>query len=353
MRFFFTLLIAFLTFSFGNGQNQTSFKDKKRITNEKLLSQSQSRVKMAAERPTRGKDLQEPNNSAVYLLQDAKLPVMPTGIFFETPATMKTPGVAVGSSIFYGYRLHDRSFYSFSADDPASATMINKFTDGDNVISGGELVNGDYYLTSCDDINNPANLIRLSTETWEVVSSIPVQQHALDMAYDYSTQIMYGITDSGTGSLLYTINLTAKATTSVGQLPVRFVGIAVHLNGTLFGVSITGDLYTINKTTGALNLVGATGISPLVGENGYYTQSIGFDHNTGKLYWAFVISSLEESGFYEIDITTGAATRKGFIGTGIQICALGAPYYSHPNIPAAPTGFTITPGVDGALSATL
>jgi hypothetical protein len=354
MKFFFTLLIAFLTFSFGNGQNQTPFKDKKRVTNEKLLSQSQSWVKMAPERPATGKDLQKPNNSAVHLLQqNAELPVTTTGMFFETPVTMKSPSAATGSNILYGYRLNDQSFYSFSADNPESATVIKAFTDGANKISAGELVNGDYYLTSCSAIGNPANLLRLSTETWEVVSSIPVQQHALDMAYSYSTQTMYAITSSGEGSLLYTINLTTGASAPIEQLPVRFVGITVHLNGTLFGISVKGDLYTINKTTGALSLVGATGISPLVGENNSFTQSIGFDHNTGELYWAFVISSVEESGLYEVNTTTGEAIRKGFIGTGMQLIALGAPYYSYSNIPAIPTNFTITPEANGALSATL
>jgi hypothetical protein len=354
MRIFITLLVVFLTFSFANGQHQTSF-NKKRIYSEKHLNQSPNPVKMVQEKPAMGKELQKSNISAIHL-QNAKPSVTTSGIFFESPATMKNSSIAAGDNILYGYRLSNKSFYSFSADDPTTVTLMDIFTDGDNTISAGELVDGDYYLTTCNMTTggNPANLVRLSTETWEAVSSVPVQQHAVDMAYDYSTKTMYGITASGTGSLLFTINPTNGAVTSIGQLPSRFVSIAAQLNGTLFGISITGDLYTINTTTGASSLVGATGISPLTGTDGYFTQSIGFDHNTGKLYWAFIIASLEESGLYEVNTATGQATRKGFIGpNGMQLLALAAPYYSYPNIPAAPSGFTITPDANGALSATL
>ncbi|MDR0412617.1 MAG: choice-of-anchor J domain-containing protein [Dysgonamonadaceae bacterium] len=316
-----------------NGQNRVSFKNKKQATQASLAPE---------------REPQKPDHPALQV-RNAKSPVSAAGLFFDSPA------VTTATAVLYGYRMMNESFYSFSADNPANATPVKEFTDDSYTISAGELVNGDFYLTSCD-LNTggqPANLVRLSTETWTVVSTVPVEQHALDMAYDHSTKTMYAITASGTGSLLYTINLTTGTTGRAVQLPMRFVGISVHLNGTLYGISVTGSLYTINKEDGSVRLIGATGISPLVGEGSSNTQSIGFDHNSGQLYWAFVVNGAETSGLYEVNIATGAATGKGYIGTGMQLIALGVPYYASTNIPAMPTGLTVRSNAGEPLSATL
>ncbi|MDR1437150.1 MAG: choice-of-anchor J domain-containing protein, partial [Candidatus Symbiothrix sp.] len=349
------LLFALFAFSLTNGQNRHSFEKKERIFGEEFQGRRPAFVNRLPEKPD-GKELQKSNDWAIQV-KDVKLPAINEKLFFESPVMMQNrqSSLAAGNDILYGYHLPTQSFLSFSIDDPAQPTTLFTFTDGDNTVSAGELVNGDFYLTTCNLFagGNPANLVRLSTETGEVVSSVPVQQHALDMAYDYSTRTMYGITSSGTGSILFTIHLTTGATVLTAQLPVRFVGIAVHLNGTMYGISIDGDLYTINKSDGALALTGATGISPLVGEDSYFTQSIGFNHHTGKLYWAYILSSLTDSGLYEVNTTTGTATRKGFIGSGMQIIALSAPYYADPNIPSAPAGFTVTTGAGETPSAVL
>jgi hypothetical protein len=275
--------------------------------------------------------------------------------------TEVSPQKLTGNNLLYGYRLSPsaiRGFVVFSADNPAEVSVLSPYADGTNNISAGELVNGDFFLATYNggeggSTTFPQNLIRVSTDTWEVVDTRPLVQHIADMAYDYTTRTLFGIVNSASTSSLVKIDIETGEETLVTRLDQQFIGIAVHTNGTMYAISITGNLYTVNLTTGAGTLIGSTELSPASG-TGYFLQSIGFDHHTGKLYWAFVKeANLSDSRLYEVDITTGTATEKGLIGAGSEIVALGSLHYSSPNIPATPTGFSIIPQLGETFAATL
>lgn len=81
----------------------------------------------------------------------------------------------------------------------------------------------------------------------------------------------------------------------------KWHGIAFDAQNQLWVLTFGGALNQVDKTTGAMTLVGQTGIKPT--ENG----SAAFDMLTGKLYWA--VKNAEGSAVYEVNTTTAEATK--------------------------------------------
>ncbi|MDR2057988.1 MAG: choice-of-anchor J domain-containing protein [Dysgonamonadaceae bacterium] len=335
------LLITLLTINAGYGQNQ-DFLSKKQTAHERSLKNLPETIK-----PDRAGQMNREDTKNADLQQvkgkngDGKLQV-------DAPI----------EETLYGYRTYPSDgmgFVSFPSDNPVSVNQINTFREINylenayNMFDSGEFMKGDIYLTSYYNYlgsQYPQNLLRIATDTWEVVSTVPIAWSMSDMAYDYSTETMYGIISSSL-TALFTINTKTAELNLVCTIDLDILAFAIDVDGIFYGVTLDGNLYTINKTTGAATWVGSTGLTP-----GNFFQSMAFDHNTGKLYWAF-ISSVSDGGLYEINKTTGAATFKGLIGTSSELIALHAPYYTNFNIPLSPSGFSVTPGADGTLSATL
>jgi hypothetical protein len=92
------------------------------------------------------------------------------------------------------------------------------------------------------------------------------------LAYDQGTGTMYGITGgngSGAGASgnLVTINLTTGAATTVGSVGFNAGSLEFGPDGNLYAGSTDGlgNLYRINKTNGAATLVGVTGFNNVTG----------------------------------------------------------------------------------------
>ena len=169
----------------------------------------------------------------------------------------------------------------------------------------------------------------IDAATGNLIEEIPGTCDLLfqDMAYDYSQNIMYGISFNN----LYEIDLWSGIPTLVtpisGLTPdyILFT-LAVNLEGEMFTVesehptaTTSGRFYKINKTTGAATFVGFTG------KGVDFTQSMGFDHNNNILYWAQIYSDTD-ANFMSIDTTTGKATL--LYSSGNQVTGLHIPYYS-------------------------
>lgn len=99
-------------------------------------------------------------------------------------------------------------------------------------------------------------------------------------------------------------------------------GLAFNVAGVLYGISQsnpaqgstpTTRLYTIDQTTGAVTLVGDTGLS------GFGLGGVAFDAS-GNLY-AALSTTVSPSFLYKIDASTGAATLIGNIGFN-SVCGL-------------------------------
>ena len=113
----------------------------------------------------------------------------------------------------------------------------------------------------------------------------------------------YGCEYSTSSSNIWTIDETTGAMTLVGASGIGLNGLAYDDNtGILYGCSLT-SLYTVDQTTGAATLVGA------MGNPGAAMIGLGCD-NDGNLYG----EDLGDDSLYSIDPTTGAATLIGSFG---------------------------------------
>ncbi|MBR4636484.1 MAG: DUF2436 domain-containing protein [Clostridia bacterium] len=152
---------------------------------------------------------------------------------------------------------------------------------------------------------------------------------ALDMAYNYANQTMYLLAqDNDTyNMLLFTVDLETGAVSECGQLSIPSGGILALTcdgEGNLYGLgysSTSAGFYGIDVETLECTLIGETGV-PM-----NYVQSMHYDMNTGRLFWAQIFST-SSNGLYEIDPETGAAELLGTIGeNGMEVTGLYTIYY--------------------------
>lgn len=173
-----------------------------------------------------------------------------------------------------------------------------------------------------------------------------------DMTFDYSTQTMYAIGNPGGGSVSYLLSVDLsngeiKSQISLGEI---FCTLACSYDGQLYAIKgDDGYLYKIDKATGNKTEIGYTYEEP---EYAYF-QTMEFDHNTGKLYWAG--NNIYEEGFLAVvDPTTGNSERTGYLYNNAQIVGMYIPFEKVDNgAPAAVQNLVATPAADGSMQATI
>ena len=139
--------------------------------------------------------------------------------------------------------------------------------------------------------------------------------------------IVYVIGDSGQFG---TVNLSSGTFTAIGPgLPVGTGGLAPGPGGSLLSLGFNGNLNAINRSTGALSVVGATGL----GDCSLPTSPCGSNSpnilgNLGSKLYATDLAN----NFYSVNATNGAATLIGASG----IPAL--PHIPHSPVAGDPDG---------------
>ena len=224
-----------------------------------------------------------------------------------------------------------------------------------------------YYVTTEDLTSGGAgDIFIIDLETGERTDLASLAEAGLpnkiaDMTYDYSTNTMYAVSGQmgGSGapgtSSLYTMNLESGAMQKVADLPNFFFSLACSYDGQLYGVAKYGDFYKIDKTTGGVTRVGATGINPTG------IASMEFDHTNKALYWAVndLQPTSEASYLCMINVETGVATVIGEPGSNrespdAQLAGLYIPFSaSADGTPQAVADLSIVPDATGACKAVL
>lgn len=245
---------------------------------------------------------------------------------------------------------------SFPFDNGSQLTAITSFGDYEHNVTAAAYANGFYYVerTVLDGtLEIPSDLVRYDIDSGELTTVGDLtgySSHINDMTYDYSANKMYAISTPGdANTALYTIDTETASSEKLADLDRRFFTLASTYGGQLYGISFDGDLCKINKTTGEVTLVGATGYHPT------YFQSMEFDHSDGNLYWAASLSDVDtDGGLARVDTLTGKAELIGEIGDGAQIAGLYIPFSAaRPDAPAAVGNFQAVPADEGKYSATL
>lgn len=158
-------------------------------------------------------------------------------------------------------------------------------------------------------------------DTWEMIRTEDVSNrpdlYCFDVDTDPITNQVYGIAYNSdySGYVLNTIDYSALTSKTIGKLDRYFLGFAINSKGSMYGISNSGTLCKISRTTGAVTEVGPTGVYPT------YLQSAAFDRNTDKLYWAASFES-SPSALYEVDTLTAQLTKVSDFPDGEEIVCL-------------------------------
>ena len=190
--------------------------------------------------------------------------------------------------------------------DGSAATPV--FLNSHKVPKCAVYVDGKYYtVTKMSSVYGTEvdNTVYDAT-TWEVLRSNEyggeVTTVADDFAYDPTTGKVYGNFEDGKGGRALGIyNLETFKCEQIAALNRQWNGCGITLDGELYAVGYDGNLYNVDKTTGAERKVGSTGLAPK------YESSATVDPKTGKFYYA--LNNDSQSAIYEIDVNTAKATK--------------------------------------------
>ncbi|MCQ2318345.1 MAG: choice-of-anchor J domain-containing protein [Bacteroidales bacterium] len=217
----------------------------------------------------------------------------------------------------YGYAIPS-GLCVMDIDNPLGATLLNANTS----LYAGEIVDGVIY-----GYDSSGNFVTIDPATGAILTSVYVGEGIRELAYDYTTNTMYG--SSTSGNTLYTIDLATGAYTAVGTMSnvSAVAGLVCDLNGQLYAMAFTtGDLYMVDKTNASMTYVGNTGRTPA------YVQSAAIDYETGVCYWAY--SDASNDDLYTVNLATAQAS---FVCSFVESCGLCFPHAGAP-VPPAPVG---------------
>ena len=228
-----------------------------------------------------------------------------------------------------GYNAYDPSAVlpegpvSFYENDPTTMTSLAATTSADFLCAGTAGNNGVWYALQyiASGGHQPMYTINPGTGALTSLGTTNCPESMNGMTWDPTTDTYYGIS----GTTLYTIDVTTGVCTSIGSVPAStYITLACSPTGQLYTIDITsGNFDAVDKTNGALTVVGSLGFSAS------YAQDMAFDQNSGILYWAALNVTAGNAGQWRIiDPTNGSSTLVGTLGTGTgaELCALYLPW---------------------------
>lgn len=183
--------------------------------------------------------------------------------------------------------------------DPANST-VGQATNGAYTVRAGEYFDGYYYVV--DDLNNFMRIDADSVDSYTVLGTN--DKRVVDLAFDYTTGTMYGLTlsykawNSETSQQeqiypeLVKIDLTTGALTTVCTLDTAGAfTLAADKDGKLYTAGSTSTsanaiLYQIDTASGACTqLTEVEGAVPYTDQNGAYNSQLSYDFGTDRLYF--------------------------------------------------------------------
>lgn len=248
----------------------------------------------------------------------------------------------------------DYGIYSFTAGKGFKVNSVKP--NGDMSTSSAVYANGFYYTWRAEIYFGQVLYIlglKYNAETWEVVDQFEPEHtfqnvpYSSSIAYDSKEDKIYAITFNAdaTGYALSSMNEDASFS-SVANIERPLFTLAFDPEGQLFGLSPEGDLYKVNKQDGTMEKVGSTNKAPK------YAQSMTFDPNTGKLYWAFINDT--EAALYEVNPTTASVYKidnmpnmEEFVGLFVKSQKVAEA------APAAVTELKFEPSAEGSATGTV
>lgn len=210
-----------------------------------------------------------------------------------------------------GYRWDaygNAGFMTFGSNNPEAAGFRVEVTPNDALVIAGDCVNGTFYGFTATWWGESREFVEIDADSWTVTRTVEnTDDYVLDMAYDYAGEVMYCIAAVGADTYFGTVDLSTGIVDYVAAFDVVMRSLACDLDGRLYAVDADGQLYKVAPETAEITLVGNTGAGSVS-----YLQSMAFDHNTGRLFWAHT-NAFTSGELLELDPATGASTRLGTV----------------------------------------
>lgn len=180
-------------------------------------------------------------------------------------------------------------------------------------------------------------------KTWETISEPRTMDgHMISIcsAFDPTTYRTYGVyygDDFNSETWNFgIIDYDEEKTTKLSEISNICIAMICTDDGQLYGITIDGCLNKIDKNTGAFTKIGDTGVSVKA-----ILQSAVYDKNSGKMYWA-AMTSTNQAVLYDVDLTTGEATKVCDFLNREEPVALYIPEKFGNDCPAEPTNLSLT-----------
>ncbi len=261
----------------------------------------------------------------------------------------------------------------FSANREDMSGIRNETFDSSNIYYSAEFVNG--YLIGQNAASGDIELITPAGTYWETRTIIdnnteigdPGSKVIYDMALDhsgkykdnldpYNNQMIgddallgvgwyYAGDENNDGhddgrSCLFQLKISNSnnyyTIEEIGEIQGVTAGFemltfGITTEGDMYGIATDGYLYSIEITGQMWNDIAVTatpiadtGISNITGGNPNVIQSMGYDHNTGTMYWYAHVQTLVGNAYnhfnmtYKVDLETAELTEVGSLGAGGQ-----------------------------------
>lgn len=261
-------------------------------------------------------------------------------------------------SPIYGYQMGDEKgnygFVSFTVDDWTHINVEKKKYITDPQICAAEYFDGKLYayLVEADDYGNlyPYSYDIYDADTYNRLDTKdPIPYYMHDMAYDYTTNTMYGLVESEEN-----IEKLAKANLCVIDMETGKYKVIGHVGNTLKGGALVtlacnskGELYAMSEYRCFYKIDKNTGAATQIGEQHKLAvdntlQSMTFDPSD-RLYWAQ--QTPDYGWFTTIDYTTGVPTKLGTLGENAQITGLHFKREVNRNLPEKVSSLTAVTSV--------
>ena len=232
---------------------------------------------------------------------------------------LRIPKSTAGSS-FRGCVINDANWegnhmnYGFYNITPSYGEYTPYFIDDTLKVMhadyGSSIIGNHYYFVTGYSVNGIVFYIRyafdLDAMAYENASmAVPGQSPKYlswtNTPYDEATGKSYGLffTEDGNDLEFCSMDYSTMTREFIGTPDKVFMVMAIDDNDAqLYGIDTEGDLYRIDKTSGAATYVGSTGLQP-----GVYRQAAAIDAAVGKLFWAYILEDYT-SGVAEVDLNT-------------------------------------------------
>jgi hypothetical protein len=165
------------------------------------------------------------------------------------------------------------------------------------------VINGGYYYDT-------QQLVKINQQTGDItiIGDINVSYYdsLTSIIYDKCTKTLYGVVQDNNSysyqgsSYFAKIDLSTGNTTIIGEIGFSVWSMAINSKGEIYATPTSGNLYTINKNTGAgTQLTNVISLSNNYGDN----MSISFNNNNNNELYLY-----NGNGIYKYDIITQTIT---------------------------------------------